>query len=111
MTPKAGRADSQTRTPRVKDPHAWRGFTGRAVAIALVLIPINILFMLRGLIWGESRPATVSLIFNVVLSDIPEKKTDYVTGRYTLLAPKGKTTAAVKIVDMLGEEVVLTHEI
>jgi hypothetical protein len=47
---------------------AWSGFTARAVAIALVLIPVNILFMLRGLIWGESRPATVSLIFNVVLS-------------------------------------------
>ncbi len=50
-------------------------------------------------------------VFNVVLSDVPEKKTDYVQGKYELPAPKGDATAAVKIIDMLGEEVLLTKEL
>ncbi len=47
-------------------------------------------------------------VFNVTLSDVPEKRDDLVAGRYELMAPKGKTTVAVKIIDMLGEEVVVT---
>ena len=47
-------------------------------------------------------------VFNVVLSDVPEKKTDYVQGSYELPAPVGDATVAVKIVDMLGEEVLIT---
>jgi hypothetical protein len=46
-------------------------------------------------------------VFNVVLSDVPEKKTDYVQGRYELPAPGGETAVAVKIIDMLGEEVLV----
>ena len=49
-------------------------------------------------------------VFNIALSDIPEKKNDLVEGSYELPAPKGKTTVAVKIVDMLGEEVLVTKE-
>lgn len=49
-------------------------------------------------------------VFNVALSDVPEKKTDLVVGRYELAAPNGKTTVAVKIIDMLGEEVLVTKE-
>ena len=48
-------------------------------------------------------------VFNVALSDVPEKKTDLVAGRYELPAPNGKTTVAVKIIDMLGEEVLVSH--
>lgn len=44
-------------------------------------------------------------VFNVVLSDRPEKKTDLVQGSYELPAPNSETTVAVKIIDMLGEEV------
>ena len=44
-------------------------------------------------------------VFNIVFSDVPDKKDDWVQGRYELLAPPGPTTVAVKIVDMLGEEV------
>ncbi len=44
------------------------GLTARAVAIALLLIPVNVVFMLHGYMWGQSRPATVSLIFNAVIS-------------------------------------------
>ena len=46
--------------------------------------------------------------FTIALTDLPEKKTDLVTGTYELPAPDGQTTVAVKIVDMLGEEVVIT---
>jgi hypothetical protein len=48
-------------------------------------------------------------VFNVVLSDMPEKKADLVAGRYELPAPKGKATVAVKITDMLGEEVLVAY--
>ena len=47
-------------------------------------------------------------VFNVVLADVPERKTDFVDGKYELPAPAHKTTVAVKIVDMLGEEVLVT---
>jgi hypothetical protein len=45
-------------------------------------------------------------VFNVCLSDVPEKKSDVVKGTYDLPAPKSGTRVAVKIIDMLGEEVV-----
>ena len=47
-------------------------------------------------------------VFNAVLADIPEKKTDLVAGTYDLPAPAGETTVAVKIIDMLGDEVLVT---
>jgi DNA modification methylase len=52
-------------------------------------------------------------VFNVTLWDLPEKKTDLVAGNYEVPAPSGSetTTVAVKIVDMLGEEVLLTKEV
>lgn len=39
---------------------------------------------------------------------MPGKKTDLVAGEYDLPAPAGPTTVAVKITDMLGEEVLKT---
>jgi len=56
-------------------------------------------------------PAYDGKVFNVALSDVPERKADLVEGAYELDAPSGKTTVAVKIVDMLGEEVVVTKEV
>lgn len=57
-------------------------------------------------------PAYDGKVFNVALSDIPEKKTDFVKGTYELDTPKGKhTTIALKIIDMLGEEVLIVKEI
>ncbi|MEK6776640.1 MAG: site-specific DNA-methyltransferase, partial [bacterium] len=50
-------------------------------------------------------------VFNVVLSDVPEKKTDLVQGSYQLPAPGEDTTVAVKIIDMLGEEVLVQKAI
>ena len=40
-------------------------------------------------------------------SDVPERKADFVSGRYELIAPKDQTTVAVKVIDMLGEEVLV----
>lgn len=48
-------------------------------------------------------------VFNVVSADVPERKTDFVAGDYVLDAPAGETTVAVKITDMLGEEVLVTQ--
>ncbi len=59
---------AKTETQRASHYNPFAGFTARAVVVGLLLIPANILFMLYGYIWGESRPATVSLIFNVVIS-------------------------------------------
>ena len=56
-------------------------------------------------------PAYDGKVFNVALSDVPEKKTDLVAGRYELQAPNSKTTVAVKVIDMLGEEVLVTHQV
>ena len=43
--------------------------------------------------------------FNIVLADVPERKTDLVSGEYELDAPSSATTVAVKVTDMRGEEV------
>ncbi len=44
--------------------------------------------------------------FNIVASDLPKKKTDFIRGRYELMLPHAGAKVAVKIVDMLGEEVI-----
>jgi len=46
-----------------------------------------------------------------VIADIPEKKSDLVAGQYLLPAPAAEITVAVKITDMLGEEVFVTHKV
>ncbi len=56
-------------------------------------------------------PAYDGKVFNIALADVPEKKADFVQGKYELSAPKGKTTVAVKITDMLGEEVLATKAV
>ena len=38
------------------------------MVLGLLLIPPNVWFVIHGLFWGQSRPTTVSLIFNVVAS-------------------------------------------
>lgn len=42
---------------------------------------------------------------------MPEKKNDLIKGEYEIEIPKNKTKIAVKIIDMLGEEVLITKEI
>ena len=50
-------------------------------------------------------------VFNVALSDVPERKADLVVGHYELPAPADATTVAVKIIDMLGEELLEIHDV
>jgi DNA modification methylase len=50
-------------------------------------------------------------VFAVALADVPEKKDDWVRGEYELDAPEKETTVAVKIIDMLGEEVLVTKSV
>mgnify|MGYP005841513731 CR=1 FL=1 len=50
-------------------------------------------------------------VFNIAFADVPTKKSDLVAGTYELDAPEGETTVAVKITDMLGEEVLVTQKI
>lgn len=49
--------------------------------------------------------------FHTIFSDVPEKKNYLIQGKYELGIPKNKLTVAVKIVDMLGEEVLAIKEI
>ena len=49
--------------------------------------------------------------FHIVYSDVPEKKQDFIKGRYEIEIPKKKTNVAVKIMDMLGEEVLVVEGI
>ena len=46
-------------------------------------------------------------IFNIVESDLPERKTDFIKGQYALALPRPGSKIAVKIVDMLGEETIV----
>ena len=50
--------------------------------------------------------------FNISYSDVPEKKKDLIKGAYEPPAPDKKSfTVVVKIIDMLGEEVLVTRTI
>ena len=48
--------------------------------------------------------------FKIVESDVPEKKDDFVEREYTVSLPRPDARVAVKIIDMLGEETVITQE-
>jgi DNA modification methylase len=50
-------------------------------------------------------PAYDGNVFRIALSDVPVRKTDLVSGRYELAADRCGEAVAVKIADMLGEEV------
>lgn len=47
-------------------------------------------------------------VFNVALADVPARKQDLVSGRYELPAPPEGAKVAIKVIDMLGEELVVT---
>ena len=46
-------------------------------------------------------------VFNIVESDLPQRKTDFIKGEYELMLPRTDAKVAVKIVDMLGEEILV----
>ena len=47
--------------------------------------------------------------FRIVVSDVPEQKSDFIRGEYTVTLPRPDARVAVKIVDMLGEETVVSE--
>ncbi len=47
-------------------------------------------------------------VFNVTLADVPERKQDLVMGNYELPATTTGATVAIKVIDMLGEECVVS---
>ncbi len=49
--------------------------------------------------------------FHIVYSDIPKTKNDLVEGKYELEISKNKIRVAVKIIDMLGEEVLFVKAV
>ncbi len=50
-------------------------------------------------------------VFHIVYSDVPEKKNNLVKGKYGIEVPKLKTNVVIKIIDMLGEEILISKEI
>ena len=50
-------------------------------------------------------------VFKIGFSDVPEKQKDLVKGEYDLEVSEKPTKVAVKIIDMLGEEVLVTKEV
>ena len=49
--------------------------------------------------------------FTIVESDVPEKKEDFVEGEYTVSLPRPDARVAVKIIDMLGEEIIKYEQV
>ena len=47
--------------------------------------------------------------FTIVESDVPKKKENFVEGQYTISLPRPDARVAIKIIDMLGEETVVTE--
>ena len=56
-------------------------------------------------------PSYDGSVFDVALADVPERRDDYVAGEYELPSPAAETVVAVKIIDMLGEEVLVTRRV
>ena len=54
-------------------------------------------------------PAYDGSVFNVALLDVPERRADFVSGDYEVTAPDSSLPAAVRITDMLGEEVLVVE--
>jgi hypothetical protein len=54
-------------------------------------------------------PAYDGKVLNVVFSDVPQKRTELVSGSYEIPAPPASTLVAVKVTDVLGEEVLVTQ--
>jgi len=47
-------------------------------------------------------------VFNIALADVPAKKNDLVEGKYLVEVAEG-AKVAVKVTDMLGEEVLVVN--
>lgn len=52
----------------------------------------------------------IDTAYDVDVIDIPERRSDVVGGTYDLDAPPGDRSAAVRITDMLGEEILVVED-
>jgi len=50
-------------------------------------------------------------VFKSVFIDIPEKRQDLIKGTYEIKIPPTKTKVAIKIVDVLGDEILIVEEV
>lgn len=50
-------------------------------------------------------------VFKSVFTDIPEKKQDLINGAYEIKIPTTKTKVAIKIADVLGDEILIVEEV
>jgi DNA modification methylase len=50
-------------------------------------------------------------VFNVTLADVPERKQDFVDGCYEMAAPPVGAVVALKVIDMLGEECIISLKV
>lgn len=72
---------------------------------------IDTIMQTHGQCFAQIDPAYDGKVFNVVVADIPARRTDVVAGEYILsLQIAASTQMAVKITDMLGEEMLLVLE-
>ena len=49
--------------------------------------------------------------FTIVMSDAPERRSDFIQGEYEVRLPRPDARVAVKIVDMLGEETIVSESL
>jgi len=56
-------------------------------------------------------PAYGGKVFKMVVVDVPERKDDFVKGTYEIAVRGGPGLVAVKITDMLGEELMVVSSI
>ena len=61
--------------------------------------------------WQTRPHEQAGATFRVVRADIPERKQDYIQASYRLPAPAGPTRIAVKVIDLLGEEILVVKEV
>ena len=50
------------------------------------------------------------MVFNIHISNIPEKKKDFIKAQYNIQTPSADSKIAIKIIDMLGEEYLFINE-
>lgn len=50
-------------------------------------------------------------VFHIALSDVPERKSDFVAGRYEIERSRCGARIGVKLIDMLGEEVLVALDV
>ena len=56
-------------------------------------------------------PAYDNQVFRAVIADVPKRRTDRVVGIYRVEAPLAETVVAVKLTDVLGEEILVTESV